>query len=192
MNISLFAKDYLLRKNNILLNLIILDCYYLKLNENCIPNYINNYFTTYHLEHLYYTSINMICDFYKIIHNKTFITSYYNLTNQWNICFMYHIFNQLKQKSISSINLFSCCECWDDLFTMIETNPTQFKFIIFSLKRLVQMLFWIKDKNIMIDNECLSIINHITKWTNTLEFKTLDTLSNHINSNDINEFFDNL
>jgi hypothetical protein len=181
------ALNFIRYKTNVLLVSYLLETYYLKqdVTEN-IPSYIENNFTVYHLERTYYTIVSIICNYYKTKYNEWLRTDYYLNNGRWISCFTPNIILKLKNNMLSSFNLYEYCSNWDELFDIIERNPIQFKIIIISLKCLFKFCIWIKKQPIYLDIFVSKIIDKLTLFLETLEFKSLESISIYLNDDKIN------
>jgi hypothetical protein len=198
MNFKTFIIDYIRRKSNILMTTVLIEHYYLNLDItqeiiDSLPSIFGDKIITMaHLKRCFTTMINMICEFYKVKTGIWLTTDYYRLNNKWVFCFVYDLWEKIEQNKLYSFNLFRECESWDDLFSLIEKNPIQFKTIIYSIKEFSLMCDWILKKNLTMERECYVIIKCLKKWVNTLEFKSLESSAYHLNNENINIFFSNL
>jgi hypothetical protein len=195
MNFNTFAIEYIRRKSNILLTTVLLEYYYLNLELdqtqiNSLPPAFGNKIQIIHIKRCYSTIVNIMCEYHKVIYGKWLTTDYIRINNKWTNCFVCDLWENIEKTKLSPLELFKECDNWDSLFELIERNPIQYKLMIESIKHFSVLCNWILKQNIDMDDECRNIIHFIIKWTNSLEFKSLEVSSTCLNNKNINEFFE--
>ncbi len=189
-----YSADYVRRKSDLLLTNLIMNQYYINKDIsqedlNSLPMIYGSIITIDHLKHCYYKPILIYGEYHKMKCGVWFLTYYYKLNGSRIECFMYYVWSKIENCSINSLNIFEECETWNDLINLIELNPATFKLMIFSFKQFELFCKWLLKNNLSMDDKCSLICNNIIKWVNTLEFKTLENISNQMIDDELKEFY---
>ncbi len=189
-----YSADYVRRKSDLLLTNLIMNQYFLNRDLtqedlNSLPPLYGSIITVEHLKRCYYKPILILGEYHKMKRGVWFLTDYYKLNNTQINCFMYDVWCKIKNCNVNCFNLFEDCESWNDLFSLIQLNPSTFKLMIFSFKQFELFCKWLLKNNLSMESECISICNNVIKWVNTLEFKTLETISTQMIDDELKEFY---
>lgn len=188
-----FAVHYLNVKTNIILISCILQTYYEKKEIDVTYIDIISPISVDCLSLFYRNIVNIESHYYRYLHKKWLtVDDCYKkdgMTFDFRFCISQHMIDQ----NISSTHLFYNCESIDDILSMAEYYPIQFKRILISLKQMSSFCKWmLQQRYLTIHEDCVFASQSIIKYVDTLEFKSLETISNLLLKKELIEYFDKL